>query len=169
MDHNLWKKLVQINTIKNQCRLASKSISVVGCFLFRLGRCVLMLCLLTCICRNKHLHKMRNMWKIISPKPSAEEMKRLCSIANKTECLERLKEIFAISSNKLWGIKLTPLGLGLQNWIKNVKKTAFQSQLQLIVQYKINVPYCRDLGTSRLEGLKRRANKWVVEFHFLWV
>lgn len=128
-----------------------------------------MLCLLICTCKNKHLHKMRNMWKIVSPKLSVEEMKRLCSIDNKSKCLKRLKEIFAIWSNKLWGIKWTPLGLGLQNWIKNVKKTALQSQLQLIVQYKINVPYCRGLGTSRLEGLKRCANKWVVEFNFCWV
>jgi len=51
---------------------------------------------------------------------------------------------------------------------KNVKKTALQSQLQLIVQYKMNVPYHKGLGTSRLECLRRCFNKWVVvEFHFI--
>lgn len=50
---------------------------------------------------------------------------------------------------------------------KNVKKTALQSQLQLIVQYKMNVPYRKGLETSRLEGLRRCSNKWVVEFHFI--
>lgn len=50
---------------------------------------------------------------------------------------------------------------------KNVKKTALQSQLQLIVQYKMNVPYRKGLGTSRLEGLRRCCNKWIVEFHFI--
>lgn len=138
-------------------------------FLFRLGKCVLMLHLLICTCRIKHLHKMRNLWKTVSPKPSVEEMKSLCSIDSKSECRKRLKEIFAIWSNKLWGIKWTPLGLGLQNWIKNVTKTALRSQLQLIVQYKINVPYCRGLATRSLEGQKRCANKCIVEFHFHWV
>lgn len=80
---------------------------------------------------------------------------------------EKIKGNICNLIKQLWGIRWTPLGLSLQNWIKNVKKRALQSQLQLIVQYEINVPCCRGLGRSRLEGLKRCANRWVVEYHFL--
>lgn len=106
---------------------------------------------------------MSNIWKIVSPKPSLQEMRRLFSLDNKFLCLKRLKEIFAIWSKKL-GNNINSVGIGFAKLNKNVKKTALQSQLQLIVQYKIDAPFYKDLGTSRLEGLRSCSNKWIVEF-----